>query len=100
MIQSTCSAHQGGAAPTRSEGYSLITLRFSGVVPIAIRTVDPDVVIGEFTYRGDAGWAAPCIVVLRVRDGLIVESRDYIDHLALARARNTVDALCAQLTNA
>jgi len=28
------------------------------------------------------------------------ESRDYIDHLGLARATNTVDALCAQLTNA
>ncbi|AQA16663.1 hypothetical protein BV401_33700 [Streptomyces malaysiensis subsp. malaysiensis] len=63
-------------------------------------TADPEVVIGEFTYRGDAGWAAPGIIVFRIRDGLIVESRDYIDHLGLARATNTVDALCAQLTNA
>ncbi len=64
------------------------------------RTADPEVVIGEFTYRGDADWAAPGIIVFRIRDGLIVESRDYIDHLGLARATNTVDALCAQLTNA
>jgi ketosteroid isomerase-like protein len=63
-------------------------------------TADPEVVIGEFTYRGDAGWAAPGIIVFRIRDGLIVESRDYIDHLGLARATNNLDALCAQLTDA
>ncbi|MGW7575257.1 nuclear transport factor 2 family protein [Streptomyces sp. NPDC054765] len=63
-------------------------------------TADPEVVIGEFTYRGDAGWATPGIIVFRIRDGLIVESRDYIDHLGLARATNTLDALCAQLTSA
>ena len=56
-------------------------------------------VIGEFTYRGDAGWAAPDIIVFRIRDGLIVKSRDCIDHLGLARAATTVDALCAQLTD-
>lgn len=64
------------------------------------QTADPEVAIGEFTYRGDGGWAAPGIIVFRIRDGLIVESRDYIDHLGLARATNTVDALCAQLTDA
>jgi ketosteroid isomerase-like protein len=63
-------------------------------------TADPEVVIGEFTYRGDAGWAAPGIIVFRIRDGLIVESRDYIDHVGLARATDTVGVLCAQLTNA
>ena len=63
-------------------------------------TADPEVVIGEFTYRGDTGWAAPSIIVFRIRDGLIVESRDYIDHLGLARATNTVHVLCAQLTKA
>ncbi|MBB4787462.1 DUF4916 domain-containing protein [Streptomyces rapamycinicus] len=47
------------------------------------------------TYRGDAGWAAPGIIVFRICDGLIVESREYIDHRRLARATNTVDALCA-----
>ncbi|GAA2533343.1 nuclear transport factor 2 family protein [Winogradskya humida] len=63
-------------------------------------TTDPEVVIGEFTYRGEGDWAAPCIIVFRIRDGVIVESRDYIDHLGLARATNTLDALCAQLTSA
>ena len=43
-------------------------------------TTDPEVVIGEFTYRGSLGGkdiAMPAIFVLRVRDGLIVSSRDY-----------------------
>ena len=39
----------------------------------------------------------PAIFVLRVRDGLIVESRDYIDHLAMVRARGQVDELVAPL---
>lgn len=64
------------------------------------QTADPEVVIGEFTYRGDAGWATRGFIVLRVRDRLIVESRDCIDHLGLARATNTVDALWAKLTDA
>jgi ketosteroid isomerase-like protein len=62
-------------------------------------TADPEVFIGEFTYRGEPGWAAPNIIVIRIRDGLIVESRDYIDHLGLARATHTLDALCEQLTS-
>jgi uncharacterized protein len=63
-------------------------------------TADPEVVIGEFTYRGEGDWAAPCIIVFRIRDGAIIESRDYIDHLGLARATGTLDALCTQLTSA
>jgi hypothetical protein len=39
----------------------------------------------------------PGIFVLRVRDGLIVESRDYIDHLAMIRARGQVDVLVEKL---
>jgi ketosteroid isomerase-like protein len=52
-------------------------------------TADPEVVVAEFTYRGTAPagpLAVACIFVLRVRDGKIVESRDYIDHVAFARA--------------
>lgn len=64
------------------------------------RTADPEVIIGEFTYRGDGGWAAPSIIVFRIRDGLIIESRDYIDHVGLARATDSINALCAQLTKA
>jgi uncharacterized protein len=63
--------------------------------PVDIRvhqTADPEVVVAEFAYEGvnlDTGrpFRIPGIFVLRVRDGLIVESRDYFDHQASARAR-------------
>jgi len=50
-------------------------------------TADPEVVIAEVTYL----WRAPepmsvgCIFVVRVRNGQIVESRDYVDPAASAR---------------
>ncbi|GAA3437252.1 nuclear transport factor 2 family protein [Kutzneria kofuensis] len=43
-------------------------------------TTDPEVVIGEFVYRGRRDGRdidAPRIFVMRVRNGLIVSSRDY-----------------------
>ncbi len=52
-------------------------------------TADPEVIVAEFSYRGDppaGSLAVRCIFVLRVCDGRIVESRDYIDHGAFARA--------------
>jgi ketosteroid isomerase-like protein len=54
-------------------------------------TTDPEVVIGEFAYEGtntstDQHVRVPAIFVMRVRDGLIVESRDYADHLAAVSA--------------
>ena len=63
-------------------------------------TQDPEVIVAEFEYRGsDAAtgepFAVPCIFVMRVRDGRIVESRDYIDHLASARVRGRLDDVLA-----
>jgi ketosteroid isomerase-like protein len=54
-------------------------------------TADPEVIVAEFEYRGTVlatgrELVTPCIFVMRVRDGQIVESRDYIDPLARARA--------------
>jgi uncharacterized protein len=54
-------------------------------------TTDPEVVIAEFEYAGRVTatgreFTLPNVFVLRVRDGLIVESRDYADHLAFAAA--------------
>jgi uncharacterized protein len=52
-------------------------------------TADPEVVVFEFAYEGSAGgrpFTIPCVFVVRVRDGVIVESRDYTDHGAAARA--------------
>ncbi|MEV0268000.1 nuclear transport factor 2 family protein [Hamadaea sp. NPDC050747] len=55
-------------------------------------TTDPEVVVAEFEYQGEniasgERFAVPCVFVMRVRDGRIVESRDYIDHARSARAR-------------
>jgi len=51
-------------------------------------TADPEVVIAEFDYEGRAAggrtFRVANIQVLRVRDGLIVETRDYHHHAALA----------------
>lgn len=63
-------------------------------------TLDPEVVVAEFEYEGtsDGGpFAIPCVFVLRVRDGEIVESRDYVDHLASARARGRLPEVIAAL---
>jgi len=54
-------------------------------------TADREVIVAEFAYActiaaTGAAYRLPCVFVLRVRDGLIVESRDYIDPLATARA--------------
>ena len=61
-------------------------------------TADPEVVIGEFAYEGRVlatgrTFRIPNVFVLRVRDGLIVESRDYADHVALAAATGDLDAV-------
>lgn len=65
-------------------------------------TADPEVIVAEFEYRGvvlasGRPFATPCIFVTRVRDGRIVESRDYIDHLASARATGRLDDLLTTL---
>jgi ketosteroid isomerase-like protein len=61
-------------------------------------TTDPEVIVAEFEYQGTAAdtgepFVLPGIFVLRVRDGEIVSSRDYFDHVAAARARGQFDAL-------
>ncbi len=63
-------------------------------------TADPEVVVFEFDYVGVAGgreFSLPCVFVTRVRDGLIVESRDYLDHVGTARAFGWVRGLAAAL---
>jgi uncharacterized protein len=58
---------------------------------VVYETADPEVVVGEFVYAGRVvatgrAFTVPNIFVMRVRDGLVVESRDYADHLAFAAA--------------
>jgi ketosteroid isomerase-like protein len=66
-------------------------------------TADPEVIVAEFEYRGvvvETGepFTQPGIFVLRVRDGEIVSSRDYFDHLTAARVRGHLDELVAAVT--
>ncbi|HEX6361052.1 nuclear transport factor 2 family protein [Actinophytocola sp.] len=66
-------------------------------------TADPEIIVAEFEYRGtiaDTGepFAQPAIFVLRVRDGEIVSSRDYFDHLTTARIRGQLDELVAAVS--
>jgi ketosteroid isomerase-like protein len=64
------------------------------------QTTDPEVIVAEFEYQGTVAgtgepFALPGIFVLRVRDGEIVSSRDYFDHLTAARVRGQLDTLIA-----
>lgn len=60
-------------------------------------TTDPEVIVAEFEYQGTTAagepYALPAIFVMRVRDGEIVASRDYHDHLASARVAGRLGAL-------
>ena len=63
-------------------------------------TADPEVVIAEFRYQGSIGQRplnTRCVFVTRVVDGLIVESRDYIDHIASARAYGMLPEVLARM---
>src|ERR1700689_4653087 len=66
-------------------------------------TTDPEVIVAEFEYQGTAAgtgepYALPGIFVLRVRNGEIVSSRDYFDHLTAARVRGQLGELVAAVS--
>jgi len=65
-------------------------------------TADPEVIVAEFEYRGTVPgtgepFAAPSIFVQRIRNGQIVESRDYADHVTMLRVLNHLDPVVAAL---
>ncbi|GAA4610763.1 hypothetical protein GCM10023195_45380 [Actinoallomurus liliacearum] len=67
------------------EHAATLPLRMSARDVVVHETADPEVVIGEFEYAGQVTttgrrFAIRNVFVLRVRDGLIVEARDYADH--------------------
>lgn len=75
-------------------------VRFTPAAITVHQTADPEVIVAEFEYRGTtpgAGeqFAIPGILVMRVRDGQIVESRDYHDHLEMARVTGRLDDVIA-----
>jgi ketosteroid isomerase-like protein len=66
-------------------------------------TTDPEVIVAEFEYQGTLPgtgepYALPAIFVLRVRNGEIVSSRDYHDHLASARVAGRLGELFAAIS--
>lgn len=77
-------------------------LQFDVANLVIHRTLDPEVVIGEFDYHAlVVATGKRCevanIVVMRVRDGKIVESRDYHNHLAMAHAVGRLPEVIAAL---
>ncbi|MFF2042273.1 nuclear transport factor 2 family protein [Kitasatospora sp. NPDC058170] len=99
--------------PRRFEGRAVLGERFaeiSGQMPMKLtatdvvirETDDPEVIVAEWNYQvhhrvTGRDFEAANIQVLRVRDGLIVSSRDYHDHLALAVAGGGLPQLVAAL---
>ncbi|KRB76641.1 MULTISPECIES: nuclear transport factor 2 family protein [unclassified Kitasatospora] len=99
--------------PRRFEGRAVLEERFaevSGSSPVELtskdvlirETDDPEVIVAEWNYQvhhrvTGRNFEAANIQVLRVRDGLIVSSRDFHDHLALAVAGGALPQLVAAL---
>jgi ketosteroid isomerase-like protein len=89
-----------GGAPIRFEGRELLRerlvaagnqRRFTGIDEVVVRdTTDPEVVVAEYRVHGEStdgrAYALRFLMIVRVRDGLIVSSRDYGDTLAFAAA--------------
>nr|WSX72545.1 nuclear transport factor 2 family protein [Streptomyces sp. NBC_00899]WSX81386.1 nuclear transport factor 2 family protein [Streptomyces sp. NBC_00899] len=72
------------------------------VVDVVVHeTADPEVIVAEFAYEftlpDDSSSKVPCVFVMRVRDGRIIESRDYIDPIRTYTARGGLDLLMAAL---
>ncbi|HEV7647733.1 MAG TPA: nuclear transport factor 2 family protein [Actinophytocola sp.] len=62
-------------------------LRVTAKNVVVHETTDPEVVVAEYDYDVDAAGRTGTVgnvLVLRVRDGHIVSSRDYHDHQAIA----------------
>lgn len=77
-------AEHFAAAPARP-------LRMGASNIVVHETTDPEVVVVEYDYDGEVTttgrtFTVPNILVIRVRDGRIVYSRDYHDHHAIGAA--------------
>lgn len=102
------------SSPTRLEGREAVRAHFAAAAggPLKIQasnivvhdTADPEVVIAEFDYDGQVtttgrSFRVANIQVLRVRNGKIVSSRDYHNHLALAAAFGQPHELLSSLAH-
>ncbi|MFF9587554.1 nuclear transport factor 2 family protein [Streptomyces achromogenes] len=88
---------------TRLRGAGKI-FRFTGVDDLKVReTSDPEVIVAEYGLTGEIiqtgkEFSFTYIMVVTVRGGEIVHSRDYGNPLASAAALDRLDALFTQLT--
>jgi ketosteroid isomerase-like protein len=78
------------------------TLPKRRIVDVVVHeTADSEVIVTEFAYEftlPDGSPAkVPCVFVMRVRDGQIIESRDYIDPIRTFTARGDLEGLIAAL---
>ncbi|WP_326938490.1 nuclear transport factor 2 family protein [Amycolatopsis rifamycinica] len=67
---------------------------------VTYQGTDPEVLIGEFAYQGTYGGRPVRIAnifAMRISGGLIVESRDYGDHLGIAGDSGRIPELAAKL---
>ncbi len=72
--------------------------------PVSINiheTTDSEVIVAEFAYRTTLGDGStmdyPCVFILRVRNGEIVSSNDYIDPIRRNRAFDRMDAFIDEI---
>jgi ketosteroid isomerase-like protein len=98
--------------PLRLQGREQLHARFLGGAKLPLEmemhnlvvheTLDPEVIVAEFDYHGrmtdgsGREFDAANVIVMRVRNGLIVSSRDYHNHAVLAQFLGDV----AELTTA
>lgn len=82
-------------------GHPRVTL--SGIDNVALHeTRDPEVIVSEWTATATvnatgATFSLSGVISLRVRDGLIVHVRDYMDILGLSYFAGSLPALIASL---
>jgi ketosteroid isomerase-like protein len=92
--------------PTRLEGRAAIAEHFAtaSAMPVEMRPEnivihsgrDPEVAVAEFDYvvwKSGTQFRTANVQVARVRDGLIVSSRDYHDHARLAASMGRLQAI-------
>jgi ketosteroid isomerase-like protein len=88
-------------APIRLEGRETIRAHFASAAraPLRLRVIDrrildtsdPDVIVAEFDYDGEATrthrrFLVANVQIFRIRDGKIAASRDFHDHAAFGAA--------------
>jgi ketosteroid isomerase-like protein len=94
-----------GREPLRQRFHAAAQLRrFTGVDSVVVYDgADPEVVIGEWRVHGEVlptgrTYSLRFLMIVRVRDGLIVSSRDYGDSIAFATAFDRLPELLAAVS--